>query len=242
VIPYEPPLACAPLGHPENGKPPVTAGRKARDLAEIALLPGEVMNVSTTSRATFRSALHAGRRGFSLIELLVAIGVVAVLAAIAIPRIDLDAYKVSAAVRAVTSSLTYAQRLAVSLQHDVRVAFDSANSRLRVHEDLDNDNVMDPGERVTYTPLDNGVVFGIGPAPAFTFGGNTFNMLGQQGGLPMLAFRRDGSASENAGFYLNAVRAVAAGNPSKTRAGEVVRSSGRVIWYSYGSFAWVRGD
>jgi prepilin-type N-terminal cleavage/methylation domain-containing protein len=200
------------------------------------------MRVLPTSAAALRAGPLRGRGGFSLIELLVAIGVIAVLAAIAVPRIDLDGYKVSAAVRAVTSSLTYAQRLAVSLQHDVRVSFDSANSRLRVHEDLDNDNVMDGGERVTYTPLDNGVIFGRGTAPAFTFGANSFNFNGRQGGLPMLVFRRDGSASESGGFYLNAIRAVAQANPSKTRAGEIVRSSGRIIWYSYGSFAWVRGN
>jgi prepilin-type N-terminal cleavage/methylation domain-containing protein len=204
--------------------------------------PGAVMRVLPTTSVSFRAGPHAGRGGFSLIELLVAIGVIAVLAAIAVPRIDLDGYKVSAAVRAVTSSLTYAQRLAVSLQHDVRVAFDSTNSRLRVHEDLDNDNVMDPGERVTYTPLDNGVVFGRGPAPAFTFGANTFSFIGRQTGLPLLVFRRDGSASENGGFYLNATKSVAQGNPSKARAGEIIRSSGRITWYSYGSFAWVRGN
>ncbi len=200
------------------------------------------MRARTPIAAPACPARPAGRRGFTLIELLVVVAVIATLSAIAIPRIDLDAYKVNAAVRAVTSSLTYAQRLAVSLQHDVRVAFDSANSRLRVHEDLDNDNIMDPAERVTFTPLDNGVIFGLGPAPAFTVGANTFNFNGQQGGLPMLVFRRDGSVSENGGFYLNATRAVAQGNPSKTRAAEIIRSSGRITWYSYGSFAWVRGN
>lgn len=182
------------------------------------------------------------RRGFTLIEMLVAIAMIAILAAIAIPRMDLEGYKVGSAVRAVTTSLTYAQRLSVSLQHDVRVAFDSAGSRLRVHEDADNDGVIDPGERVTYTPLDNGVIFGIGSAPAYNIGPSTFNMVGQQTGLPMIVFRRDGSASENAGFYLNTIKAVAGNDPTKTRAGEIVRSSGRIIWYSYGTGTWQLGE
>jgi prepilin-type N-terminal cleavage/methylation domain-containing protein len=89
------------------------------------------------------------RRGVTLIEVLVAIAMVAILAAIALPRLDIEGYKVSSAVREVTTTLTYAQRLAVSLQHDVRVSFDSSNNRLRVHEDTDNDGVMDNTERVT---------------------------------------------------------------------------------------------
>jgi prepilin-type N-terminal cleavage/methylation domain-containing protein len=182
------------------------------------------------------------RRGVTLIEVLVAIAMVAILAAIALPRLDIEGYKVSSAVREVTTTLTYAQRLAVSLQHDVRVSFDSSNNRLRVHEDTDNDGVMDNTERVTFTPLDNAVQFGRGATPAFTFGANTFNFNGLQAGLPMIVFRRDGSASENGGFYLNARKAVASGIQLKTRAGQIIRSSGRITWFSYGSGSWQRGN
>ena len=186
--------------------------------------------------------LRLARGGFTLIEILVVIVVLAILSAIAIPRIDVDKYKVQAGVRAITSTLAYSQRLAVSLQQDVRVAFDSANSRLRIHEDDDNDGVMDPGERVTYTTLDNGVIFGRGITPAHAIGANAFNFTRTQGGLPVVIFRRDGSASEAGGFYLNTVRAVAAGSSNKTRAAEIVRASGRVVWYTYGTGACTRGD
>ena len=200
------------------------------------------MNVRTHPISCPRRRASARRAGFTLIEVLVSIAIVSIVAAIVIPRIDVDRYKVQAAVRSVTSTLTYAQRLAVSLQSDVRVSFDSANSRLRMHEDIDNDGVMDPGERVTYTPLDNGVVFGLGPTPAFTFGAATFNLTRTQAGLPCVIFRRDGSASEYGGFYLNTIKAVANGDKTKTRAGEIIRSSGRVVWYSYGTGAWLQGN
>ena len=74
------------------------------------------------------------RQGFTLIEILTALVIMAIIAALAIPRLNLDGYKVSSAVRGVTAGLTYAQRLAVSLQSDVRVSFDSTRRRLRVHE------------------------------------------------------------------------------------------------------------
>lgn len=180
--------------------------------------------------------------GFSMIELLVTIAVVALLAAVAIPHINLEGYKVNGAVRGITSSLSYAQRLAVTLQSDVWVAFDSANSRLRVHEDVNNNGIVDNGERVTYTNLDDGVIFGIGTTPAQAIGAATFNFTRTQNGLPAVIFRRDGSASENGGFYLNTKRSLVTNDPNQTRAGEIVRSTGRVVWYSYSSGAWKRGD
>ena len=194
-----------------------------------------------------RSAFSAASGGFTLVEILLAVVIMAIVTALAIPRLNLDGYKVSSAVRGVTAALSYSQRLAVSLQHDVRVSFDSAGNRLRVHEDLDNDGVIDASERVTHTNLGEGVIFAKGTASTITYsdgtgGGVTFNFTRTCGGLPCIIFRRDGSASENGGFYLNTVKSVAEGRTDHVRAGELIRSSGRVIWYSYATGTWTRGN
>ncbi|MGH7657336.1 MAG: pilus assembly FimT family protein [Gemmatimonadales bacterium] len=187
------------------------------------------------------------RAGLTLIELLVVIAVIGIISAFALPKFNLEGYKVNSAVRAVTATLSYSQRLAVTLQHDVRVAIDQPNDRLRIHEDLNNNGVMDAGERVTYTNLEEGVIFGMGTAPPVTYtdgtqGMGVVNLVGTQAGLPVIVFRRDGSASEAGGFYLNTVRGTADTTNNAVRAGEIIRSSGRVVWYTYASSAWTRGN
>ena len=194
-----------------------------------------------------RQRTSSARSGMTLVELLIVVIIMGIVTGLAIPRMNIEGYKVSSAVRGVTATLSYAQRLAVSLQHDVRVSFDAANRRLRIHEDADNDGVMDVNERVTYTNLEDGVTFGRGGAPAITYtsgvaGPLTFNFTQTQGGLPVVVFRRDGTVSESGGFYLNTIKSIAEGTTRSVRAGEMIRSSGRVIWYSYATTAWVRGN
>jgi prepilin-type N-terminal cleavage/methylation domain-containing protein len=202
-----------------------------------------------TLRSTRRPAASrmGGTRGFTLMELMLVIVTMGIILAAALPRINLEGYKVSAAVRGITASLGYAQRLSVSLQHNVVVAFDATNRNIRVHEDQNNNNVIDAGERVTSVPVEDGVVFGKGTAPSLTYttgvaGAATFNFTKTQGGLPCIIFRRDGSASENGGFYINTNKGVAAGTNNWVRAAEVIRSSGRIIWYSYATSSWVQGN
>jgi hypothetical protein len=100
---------------------------------------------------------------------------------------------------------------------------------------------------VTYVNLEEGVTFGRGAAAAITYsngvsGPATFNFTQTQGGLPVVVFRRDGSASENGGFYLNTIKSLNAGTTGAVRAGEIIRSSGRVIWYSFATGTWTRGN
>jgi prepilin-type N-terminal cleavage/methylation domain-containing protein len=184
----------------------------------------------------------SARAGFTLVEVLASLVIVGILSALALPRLDIESYKVNSAVRTVTSTLTYAQRLAVTLQHDVRVSFDSTNARIRIHEDANNNGVMDGVERVTSLPFDGGVTLGRASAPPAPFGSAAVNFTQTQGGLPVVVFRRDGSASENGGFYLTTKRSAVQGNPYRSRAGQIIRGSGRVIWQRYTTSGWQRGN
>ncbi len=183
------------------------------------------------------------RAGMSLLELLIVIVLMGLVLGMALPRVNLEGARVNATIRSLTATLSLAQRLAVSQQYNVIVAFDSASSRIRTHQDANNNGIIDPNERVTSTPLGEGVLFGRGAAPALTFttgsvGTSTFNLTRTSTGYPAIIFRRDGSASENGGFYLTTAKAVGTTATTWSRAAEVIRSTGRVLWYSYASGTW----
>jgi type IV fimbrial biogenesis protein FimT len=183
------------------------------------------------------------RRGLTLIEMMMVIALMGLVLGIAIPRVNIEGGRVNATIRSLTAALAVAQRLAVTEQHNVIVAFDSVSGRIRVHSDDNNNGVMDAGERVTSTPLGEGVIFGRGAVPALTYttgssGGDTFNFTRTSTGYPAIIFRRDGSASENGGFYLTTIRGAASGNTSWSRAAEIIRSSGRALWYTYATGSW----
>jgi hypothetical protein len=101
---------------------------------------------------------------------------------------------------------------------------------------------MDPGERVTFTPLPEGMTFGRGTAAARPFGGGDIQLTRQQDGLPVLIFRRDGTLSEEGGIYLSTISGLAAGRATDVRAVDFTRATGRATWFSYATGTWKRGD
>jgi prepilin-type N-terminal cleavage/methylation domain-containing protein len=195
---------------------------------------------SDQTRATL-TRWSSDQHGFTLIEALTVIVIVGILAGMALPRSGLASYKANSGAQVVASTLTYAQRQAISRQSDTRVAFDVANNELRIHEDSTNDNVINFNERVTVTSLPEGITFGLGAAPARTMGAAVVNFTRTQGLLPIVIFRRDGSASENGGVYLTTVDGLSLGRTADVRAVEVSRATGRASWFSYATGVWKEG-
>lgn len=194
------------------------------------------------------SGSRRGPGGFTLLELLVVLSIVSLLSMLVLPSIEIVKYRMDGSVRGAATALLSAQRLAVKRQHDVVVTFDSANRRLRIHEDANNDGIIDAGERVRFVQLQDGVRYGRGMATALGSASATITFSETQDGLPAVRFIRNGSASEEGLFYLTSSRAGTVhpdSAPSRwardSRAVRVDRATGRVSWFYYDPPEWKAG-
>jgi prepilin-type N-terminal cleavage/methylation domain-containing protein len=179
-------------------------------------------------------------RGFTIIELLMVLAIIAIISAVALPKLNFQGYRVDSSTRALAAQLAAAQRQAVTNQSNVNVLFDATANSVKIHEDDDNDNVQGSTERVRQYPIGEGVIYGLGGAPVRSYSPDPITFTRRQGSLPELIFRRDGSASESGAVYLTTSNATATGRIGDARAVEVIEATGRVAWYRYTGAAWVR--
>lgn len=199
--------------------------------------------------SAMRSAPRTARAaaGMTMVEVMITIIIIGIVAAVGLPRIDFEGAKANSAMRTVTLTFAHAQREAVSLQMDVWVAVDTAGKTIRLHEDRNNDGIIQNGERVSHAPLDDGVIFNTSGATALSFGAAIVSFTRTQGGLPALVFHRDGTANETGGLYLTTAKAraqFAAGmsrGAFKQRAVEIDQATGRAYWWTYANGTWISG-
>lgn len=188
-----------------------------------------------------RGQVQGRRAGFTIIELLIVMVIFGVMVAFAAPKIDPSRYRVNSSVQVLGTTMLTVQRQAITQQHNIIVRFDTAEHRLRIHEDRDNDGVVDTGEHERSVQLGEGVVFGRGTAPAMAMGSGPVVITRQIGGLPGVVFHRDGSASEAGGFYVtSASEAKSGGHPDHSRAVQISRATGRASWFRYRTGGWVK--
>jgi prepilin-type N-terminal cleavage/methylation domain-containing protein len=190
-----------------------------------------------------RRVSRATRRGFSAIELLTTLVIIGAMAAIALPRVDIDGYHMDGAAQSIGTSLLAAQREAVSRQHNVLVIFDTATSTIRTVWDANNNEQPDGGERVRALPLHDRMRMGrpssVPARPGMT---DPIAPMLSYNGRPMLVFQRNGSTDRTAWFYFASARALG-GDPSRTRHTrfvEIARATGRPSWWRYSGSTWTR--
>lgn len=164
--------------------------------------------------------------------------ILGILAALAAPRIDLSASRTTAAASLTGGALMAAQRAAVTRQHNVVVAVDAPNRRLRIHYDGNDNGAIDAGEWVRWEVLPDGAVFSRAGAPAGRIGSAAVSFAGRQAGLPAVTFLRNGSASEEGGFYLAGTGAAAKATAVNVRQVVVDRATGHLSWLLYDGTKW----
>ena len=180
--------------------------------------------------------------GWTLLELVVVVGLIGVLTGIALWRLDVARYQVNAGIRSAGLALVAAQREAMVKHYNVVVTFDETAESFHILYDKNNNFVRDAGEVTRSVKLDDRVVFGLGGAVPRAFGSAAVDFDRTIGGLQALIFYRNGSASYGGGFYLTSRRAMAASQYSDdTRALEIERATGRIQWWQYDAGTWTQG-
>ena len=171
------------------------------------------------------------RRGFTLAEMMVVVVITGMMVALAIPRVDTTKWRADAIATIVRTTLQYAQRQAITRQHDMVVSFDTTGERIRTFWDNNNSGTPNTSERITWRGLDVGVLF-TDPSVKGVSGATISKpvngaAIATLNGYPTVTFRRDGSVSTDAEIYIK----VAAHGPPWYRAIRLTQATGRVDWF-----------
>ena len=182
------------------------------------------------------SMQKSARAGFTLIETLIVVTMIGILAAFAMPRLRAAAFDADTGMRTVQSALQQAQRSAIVRQTEVMVSFDTANTRIRIVYDVNNNHQYDPGEEVHWRPLEPTTRFaipasGVQMLPIASVVGNA---LATRDNFPTIFFHRDGAVSSEVELYITSKRAA----PDDMRALHMRQATGRVQVYRFNGSTW----
>jgi prepilin-type N-terminal cleavage/methylation domain-containing protein len=179
------------------------------------------------------------RRGYTIIELMLVVALIAIMAAMALPKISLLRYRQDANGRLVQRTLTVAQQRALTKNTNVLFVMDYAASRMRIVQDTNANGAADAAEYWESWRLgEGGARFAI---PTVTVDGATAYYATGPGvstttAGPTITFYPNGSASGDAFVYIG----VATGRSDALRAIEFAGSTGRTRLWRYLEGSWRR--
>jgi len=177
---------------------------------------------------------HAPHRfGFTAIELAVVVVLLALMYALALPRVRVDSAAVDTAARTINLAIMTAQRDAVSRGHNVLVTFDATEHTTLSTWDLNNNGIADAGEKRRPFLVPETVRFGR-PATVPGLDGD----LSAPDETVTLILQRNGAVSRARIIYLTSVRALAGGAHTDARALRITRATGRPVWFAWTGTEW----
>ena len=177
----------------------------------------------------------ARRPGFTVIELAMTLGIMAIMAALALPAIDFNRFRMDANARLVQNKLLWAQSRAVQRNMQVLVEVYYNRSQFRFVDDSTADGRLTSGEREQYDKLSENMKFVTPPttidgATAYYATGAGVTLVGS-GNYPQLIFYPNGSSSGDAVIYLGSPN----GRPQDNRAIKITASTLKMYFYRMGS-------
>jgi prepilin-type N-terminal cleavage/methylation domain-containing protein len=148
------------------------------------------------------------RSGFSMVEMVIVLVMMAVVMRMALPRLNTGMYRADAAAQQVRSVFQTAQRTSLTGQHDVIVSFDTVRTELQIAEDANNDGQIQTSEIKFWRPTGDGNSFSV-PPRGFSATTVSTAIVGSQlksvNSLPSVTFHRDGSTSSDVEVYVKNV-------------------------------------
>jgi Tfp pilus assembly protein FimT len=174
------------------------------------------------------------RNGWTVIEVLIAIGVAAIMTAIVLPNIDFNRYRMDGACRDVQMQFIAAQSKAVEQQQNYLVTFFWSKDQFRVVNDINGNGLWDGGlEKRNWFTLPEHIHFLVPPTtidgatPNYATGPGVTTTI--SGGLtfPQVTFYPNGSSSGDVTVYLGS----SATRLSDFRAVSVTGSTSKVTYW-----------
>jgi Tfp pilus assembly protein FimT len=175
------------------------------------------------------------RMGFTIIEVAITLGVMAIMAALALPAIDFNRYRMDSNARLVQNWLLNAQSQAVQRNVQVLVEVFYDRTQIRMVYDSTADGQWTSGETRVYYTLSENMKFTTPPTtidgatPYYATGAGI--SLSSSGNRPILIFYPNGSSSGDAIFYLGSPNA----RKEDNRAIKVTAATSKMQFYRMGA-------
>jgi competence protein ComGC len=176
------------------------------------------------------------RRGWTVIEMSIVLGIVVILMAIALPNIDFNRYRMDANARTVQNQFIAQQLTAIQKNLPVIVTIVYDQGHLTITEDANSNGVADVGEYTYNRTLVEGAQFVIPPiaidsATPYYATGPGLTYLNQTYLYPTVTFYPNGSTSGDVVVYIGST----AGRLTDMRALQITGATSKVHFYRMAS-------